>query len=291
MNSTKNLSRRQFIGVTGAALLSTAWLGAPRLFAEEKTEAIKASIEKYSGFKMGIQSYSLRHFNVSDTIKHTADLGLHWIEFYPGQFGITQDMDRINEVKDQLKPHDMRLSVHGVNGFGGNEQNNRNIFEFAKLAGIPLISCDPHPDSYPILHDLVQEYDIKVGIHNHGPGHRYDRITDSLEAVEPWDKRFGFCPDTGHYMRSGEDPVEMVHLLKDRLYGMHLKDHDGIHRDGPPETILGEGVLDLEAFCTALREVGFDEPISLEYELNPRDPIDDIRRGLDNFANAAKATA
>lgn len=291
MNLTKNLSRRQFIGVTGAALLSTAWFGAPRLFAEEKPEAIKASIEKYSGFKMGIQSYSLRHFNVSDTIQHTADLGLHWIEFFPGQFGITQNMDRINEVKDQLKPHDMRLSVHGVNGFGGNEQNNRNIFEFAKLAGIPLISCDPHPDSYPILHDLVQEYDIKVGIHNHGPGHRFDRITDSLEAVERWDKRFGFCPDTGHYMRSGEDPVEMVHLLKDRLYGMHLKDHDGIHRNGPPETILGEGVLDLEAFCTALREVGFNEPISLEYELNPQDPIDDIRKGLDNFANAAKATA
>jgi inosose dehydratase len=132
---------------------------------------------------------------------------------------------------------------------------------------------------------------IKIGIHNHGPRHRYDRVEDSLEAVQRWDERIGFCPDTGHYMRSGEDPVKMVHQLKDRLYGMHLKDHDGIHRDGPPETILGEGAIDLEGLCEAIREVGFNEPISLEYELNPQDPIDDIRQGLDNFAKAAQATA
>ncbi len=287
----KNITRRRFIGATGAALFSTACLGTSRLFAEEKTDAIKASIAHYSGFKMGIQSYSLRHFNISETIEHTASLGLHWIEFFPGQFEVTEDMDQINAVKEQLKPHDLHLSVHGVHHFGGNAENNRNIFQFAKLAGIPLISCDPHPDSFPILHDLVQEFDIKVGIHNHGPGHRYDRISDSLEAVADWDERIGFCPDTGHYMRSGEDPVEMVTLLKDRLYGMHLKDHEGIHRNGPPETILGEGSLDLEAFCQALREIGYDAPISLEYELNPQNPVDDIRRGLENFARAAAATA
>jgi inosose dehydratase len=112
---------------------------------------------------------------------------------------------------------------------------------------------------------------------------------DSLKAVEPWDKRIGFCPDTGHCMRSGDDPVEMVRRMGERLYGMHLKDHARIGRDNPPETILGEGAIDLEGICQAMREVKFDAPISLEYELNPRDPLDDIRQGLANFAAAARA--
>jgi len=282
----KNLSRRQFL-ITSATAVSTVCLTRPRLFAEGEKSNLQAAIDKYGGFKMGIQSFSLRHFDLAETIRHVADLGLHWVEFYPRHFGLTRDESRVEQVKAKLAPHDIRLGIHGVHRFGGDEQQNRDVFDFATLAGIPLLSCDPHPDSFPILHDLVQEYDIKVGIHNHGPGHRYDRISDSLAAVDRWDKRIGFCPDTGHYMRSGEDPVEMVHLLKDRLYGMHLKDHKTIDRNGPPETILGQGALDLKAFCAALRTVGYSEPISLEYELNQQNPIADIRTGLDNFGRAA----
>lgn len=283
-----NLSRRQFMAA-GAAAATSAWIGGSRAFAQ--SDAVEASIERFAGFKMGLQSYSLRNFGLEETIRHTADMGFHWIEFFGGHFGVTNDENRVREVRAMLEPHDLHLSVHGVHGFGGDEAHNRRLFEFAKLAGIPVLSADPAPDSFPILHDLVQEYDIKIGIHNHGPGHRYDRISDSLEAVENWDERIGFCPDTGHYMRSGEDPVEMVHQLKDRLYGIHLKDQAGINRDNPPETIFGEGATDTEAFVAALREVGYDAPISLEYELNADNPFDDIRKGLENFAAAARATA
>lgn len=285
----KTIPRRTFLA-TGTAALASLTFGRTTVPAAEDG-GLAASIERFAGFKMGLQSYSLRHFNVEETIKHTADLGLFYIEFYPGQMPITTDEDEIAAFKAKLEPHHIQLPVHGVNRFDGNADNNRRLFEFAKLAGIPLLSANPSPESFPILHDLVQEFDIKVGIHNHGPGHAYDRISDSLEAVADYDERIGFCPDTGHYMRSGEDPVEMVSLMKDRLHGMHLKDHAGIHRNNPPETILGEGELDLEAFCKALREVGYDEPISLEYELNPRNPIDDIHKGLENFAKAAHATA
>lgn len=261
-----------------------------RLHARAQAGDGPESPDRFHGFQMGIQSYSLRHFGMADVIEHVAGLRLGWVEFYPGHFAVTGDTDEVDAVKGQLAPHGIGLPVHGVHGFGGDEEENRRIFEFAKLAGIPLLSADPSPEAFPILHDLVQEFDIKIGIHNHGPGSRYDRISDSLEAVEEWDERIGFCPDTGHYMRSGEDPVEMVGLMKDRLHGIHLKDHDGIHRESPPETILGDGTLDLEAFCRALRDIGFSNPISLEYELNPEDPIDDIRRGLDNFAKAAEVT-
>ena len=283
------ITRRQLlVGGGTAALLSLSGVGGALRLAQASPRRA-ASIEKYGGFKMGLQSYSLRHFNLEQTIEHLADLGLHWIEFYPGHYPVTHDESRIAQVASLLEPHDIHLPVHGVHNFDGDEARNRRIFEFAKLAGIPLLSAHPSPDSFPILDKLVKEFDIKIGIHNHGPGHTYDRIEDSLKAVEPWDRRIGFCPDTGHCMRSGEDPVEMVRRMGERLYGMHLKDHTHIGRDNPAETILGEGAIDLEGMCQTLREVEFDAPISLEYELNPRDPLDDIRQGLANFAAVARA--
>jgi sugar phosphate isomerase/epimerase len=284
-----NVSRRQFLAASAAAVSSFCLTG-PKLFAGSGKPDLKATLDTYSGFKMGIQSYSLREFNLARTIQRIADLGLHWAEFFPGHFNTDSNDAQMKEVKAQLASHRILLSVHGVHRFTADEAHNRRSFEFARRAGIPVLSANPLPASFPILHDLVQEFDIRIGIHNHGPNSNYDLTSDSLEAVAKWDKRIGFCPDTGHCMRSGEDPVEMIHQLKDRLYGMHLKDHRRIHRNNPRETILGEGALDLQGVCVALRKVGFDRPLSLECELNPKSPIADIRKGLANFAQAAKAT-
>ncbi|MCC5829933.1 MAG: sugar phosphate isomerase/epimerase [Phycisphaeraceae bacterium] len=284
------LTRRRFMAFGAAALAAaTCPFGGRPLFGEDHSP-VDRSIEHYSGFKMGIQSYSLRHFNFADTVAHTADLGLHWIEFFPRHFPVTDDRERIAQVRESLGKHQIRTHVHGVHNFGGNAQAIRRVFQFAQRAGIPVLSAHPSDASFPILHDLVQEFDIRIGIHNHGPRHRWDRAEQMLEAVERWDKRIGFCPDTGHSMRSGENPVEVVRQLRERLYGMHLKDHRHIGRDEPPETILGEGAIDLEALCRTMREINFTGPISLEYELNPRNPIADIRKGLDNFAQAARKT-
>ena len=136
-----------------------------------------------------------------------------------------------------------------------------------------------------MLEAFVTEYDIKAGIHNHGPGHLYDTVDDMLEAAEPWDERIGFCLDIGHCMRSGEDPVEAVGRLGERLYGIHLKDHEHIGRDDPPQTILGEGALDLPALCEALRAINYDAPIMVEYDKEVT--VEEIRRGLANVAEAA----
>jgi hypothetical protein len=43
-----------------------------------------------------------------------------------------------------------------VNRFTKDAAANRRIFAFAKAAGIPILSADPDPDSFPSLDDLVQ---------------------------------------------------------------------------------------------------------------------------------------
>ena len=168
---------------------------------------------------------------------------------------------------------------------------NRKMFEFAKAAGIRTFSADPDPDSFDSLHDLVKEFDVRIAIHNHGPGHRYNKAVDVLRAVEKYDQRIGACADLGHYIRSGERPVDVIRVLAGRLYGVHLKDFAEM-QDKTSGVILGKGHLDVPGVFAALEQVGFpaDGALSLEYEEHPENPLADIRECLE-VARSALAAA
>ncbi len=279
-------TRRQFLAAAAAAVTTRSLIAGETIGVQEGP--FQAAVKRFSGFKVGLQSYTYRNFNRQETIRQISELGLSWVEFFSGHLDVNANADEITTVRDDLRGRFLNMYSYFAGEFTGDVGHNRRYFDFARRAQVKLLVGDPAPESFPILHDLVQEYDIKVGIHNHGPNTRYDRIEDSLNAVERFDKRIGFCPDTGHCMRSGEDPVEMVRLLKDRLYSLHIKDQKAIHRNEPPETILGEGALDLPGLCKALRDVGFKHPLSIEYELSPNNPTPDLHKALNNFAKAAK---
>ncbi len=174
--------------------------------------------------KLGIQLYSLREFPVDQALQHAKNLGFEQVEFYSGMFPFDSSPEKIKEIVAKVANHGMSISAYGVVGMSKDHAANKKIFEFAKAAGIKTIAADPSPDSFESLDALVKEYDIRIGIHNHGPTHRYNKAADVLKAVEKHDERIGALADLGHYIRSGQRPVEVIRLLKGRLYGIHLKD-------------------------------------------------------------------
>lgn len=93
----------------------------------------------------------------------------------------------------------------------------------------------------------------------------------------------GACIDTGHFLRSRVDPIRVVYELGSRLFAMHIKDVAGDEPEAP-DVILGTGRLDLTSLFLALREVKFpdDGTLSVEYESNPQDPMEDIKQSLAN---------
>lgn len=242
-------------------------------------------------FNLGIQLYSLRGYPVDVALRHARDLGFRFVEFYPGMYPLNSTAERIAAMNKQLADLGLSISAHGVNGFGGDSEVNRRVFEFAKAAGIRILGADPAPESLASLDDLVKEFDIKIAIHNHGPKHRYGKVLDVLRAIENRDERIGACADLGHFIRSGENPVEVIRLLKGRLHGVHLKDFQDM-REKTKGVILGKGHLDLPAVFAALEQVGFpaDGALSLEYEENPQDPLADIRACLEAARTALAAT-
>jgi sugar phosphate isomerase/epimerase len=278
-------SRRQLLTIAAAGAAGASLFDLPRLLAD----GVPGPQREYAWFPMGIQSYSLRGYKVDDALKHVHSLGIHHVELFSGHFSPASNADEIGAMLKKLRALEIAASGHGVNHFSKDHAANRKLFEFANRAGIRNLPADPDPDSFDSLDQLVAEYGIRIAIHNHGPGHRYDKIADVTKAIRGRHRWIGACADLGHFIRSAEDPVKAIRELGDRLFGIHLKDFDAQKGDARG-VILGKGHCDVAAVLRALREVRFpaDGALSLEYEENEKDPIADLKAC---FAAAAEAAA
>jgi sugar phosphate isomerase/epimerase len=172
----------------------------------------------------------------------------------------------------------------GVEKFSSNHDNNKRLFDFAAALGVKFLSADPDPNSFDSLDKLVEEYSIAIAIHPHGPMggkmHRWDSAETILAAVKNHHPKIGTCIDTGHLIRSSQlgrdfDPAQQIRVMGARNYGLHLKDHDNRRKTDVP---FGDptGVLDVASVLQALKDVGFQGYISIEYEANPDNPTADV---------------
>ena len=284
-----NMTRRRFVASAAAATVGANLLGIRAAFGGAYRTSQR---DPFGGFPIGVQSYSLRNFDLLQTVRHIHGLGLHYAEFYSGHLPLDATDERINETLELLREADIRLVAHGVNDFTKDDAANRRIFEFAKRSKIRNITANPQPDSFDSLDRLCAEFDIRICIHNHGPGAQYDKINDVATAVKDRHPHIGACIDTGHFIRSAEDPVKAVSDLRGRVFALHVKD-EAEQNANSHNVVIGTGHLDLIGLFKALRETQFppDGSISLEYEANPDNPIEDMRQCLEQAKQAiAKLT-
>ncbi len=267
----KTFRRREFLAAGAAALPALALAG----------KAFAAA--PYAGFRMGSQSYSFRNFkNPADAIAKLKELGLINMEFCSVHFPPNAADPNFAKIKELIASSGIKVPNYGVEGFGKDDAANRKKFEFAKALGLEMMSADIEKDAFPGVDKLCHEFNIKLAIHNHGPGARYDKVADTLNAIKGSSEMIGACVDTGHVIRSGEKPHEVVKALGARVLSMHLKDW----KFGGPEQTVGEGDMDLVALAKELKGMKFSGPINLEYEDHPDDPVPFMKKGLENWQKA-----
>ena len=231
------------------------------------------------GFAIGCQAWSFNKFSVLEAIDKTADAGGKVIEFFPGQklskeqpdvkFDYNAPDDVIAKVKAKLAERGVKAVNYGVTPIPSDEAQARKLFEFAKKLGLYALTTES-VDALPAINKLVKEYDIKVGIHNHpkqanNPKYQVWDPNYVLSVVKDLDPRIGAAADTGHWLRSGLNPVECYKILEGRIVSTHLKDLNekgGAAHDVP----YGTGVANIPALLTELKRQGFVGNISLEYE-------------------------
>jgi sugar phosphate isomerase/epimerase len=177
-----------------------------------------------------------------------------------------------------------RLGVSVVNGFTGS-----SIWHL--LYSFPPVSNAMIDAGYedfarrwtPIL-DAFQDIGVKFGLEVHPTEIGFD-IASSQRAVDAVNGHpcFGFNYDPSHLGYQGVDYVKFLRHFSDRIFHVHMK--DVWWADGPTEAgvfgghlnfgdprrfwefrSVGRGRIDFEEIIRALNDIGYDGPLSVEWE-------------------------
>jgi len=244
-------------------------------------------------WKLGTQAWSFNRYTFYEAVEKTAALGLSYIEAFPGQplaknrpeiGNFHHDMSAAarEEVKARLAQAGVKLVNYGVVGLANDEGQCRRVFDFAREMGIETIVSEPEPAAFDIIDRLCREYSINVAIHNHPRPSRYWNPQTVLEACRGRSSYIGACADTGHWMRSGIDPVEALRKLQGRIISLHFKDIDQGH-----DVVWGTGQCGVGAMLTELARQDFRGVFSIEYEYNWANSMPDIAGCIDYFDEVA----
>jgi len=223
-------------------------------------------------FQLGLASYTLRKFNLDDTLAMTKRVGLKYICFKSFHLPLDSTPAQIQAVVEKVKEAGLILYGGGVI-YMKSEAEVHRAFDYAKAAGMKVIIGAPRPELLPLVNKKVQKYDIKLAIHNHGPGDKtYPTPLSAYEKIKNLDRRVGLCNDIGHTMRAGMDPSEATLKCADRMFDVHIK--DVLAATAKTEEVeVGRGVIDIPKFLRTLIEIKYSGIVSFEYEKDADDPL------------------
>lgn len=262
-------SRRQFITTLGLALAAPSCATLVRTSPERSRQEISKPGAK---FQLGMASYTFRAFSLDETVLFTKRLELERISFKSFHLPLDSTPEAIQAAMTKVKAARLDPYAGGVI-YMKNEQEVQQAFDYAKAAGMQIIVGVPNHELLGLVHQKVQEYDIRMAIHNHGPTDKLYPTPESIvEKIKELDPRIGLCLDIGHTQRSAVDPAAAAEQFFDRLLDVHIKDVTASSAEGGAIEV-GRGVIDIPKFLRTLIKLGYAGTVSLEYEKDEKDPL------------------
>ncbi|MGI5924776.1 MAG: sugar phosphate isomerase/epimerase [Lentisphaerae bacterium] len=151
-------------------------------------------------------------------------------------------------------------------------------FQAAVEIGIPVINCGPggkmndessfqeRIDSLGKLADMAGKYGVTLCCKAHVNAAIWNTPTSlrMLEAIKH--PNFGLDMDPSHIYRAGENPVDAITAVIDRIKHVHIRDCKGRQSNpGKPEMQAnGRGDIDLAGYLRVLRKFDYQGPVDLE---------------------------
>ena len=293
------------------ALLTAAVVAGICVLAQDAAKAASAADEL--GWQMAIHAYTFRKFCIFECIEKTAGLGLNYMSLSgsvnlggANSVSTTQISDeQAAAIQKEVAAKGIKLVNIGVVKLPPEEAESRKVFEFAKKMGIDTLVAEPEPAALDTVEKLCKEYNIKVAIHNHPKPSHYWNPDTVLEAVKGRTPLMGSCADTGHWLRSGLDPVECLKKLDGRVICLHFKDL--VHEESKAlsaaaasdkqkksesknmhDVPWGTGVGNVKAQMAELKRQHFHGAFCVEYEYNWDNSVPEIAECV-KFFNATCA--
>jgi sugar phosphate isomerase/epimerase len=176
-----------------------------------------------------------------------------------------------------------RLGVGVVNGFTGSPIWHL-LYSFPPVPGKMIDDgFKLFADRFNPILDVFAECGVKFALEVHPTEIAFDIYT-AERALEAVGRRpeFGFNFDPSHLHWQGIDSVEFLRAFPDRIYHMHVKDaivtlngrtgilashlNFGDHRRGWDFRSPGRGTVNFEEIIRELNRIGYQGPLSVEWE-------------------------
>ena len=259
-------SRKQFFKTLGGATLATVGATAlPKMGFSHNTPTD-------GSFSLGLASYSVRKFSLDEVIHMAQRLDITHLCLKSMHLPLDSNPKALKAAAEKVRAAGLQLYGAGVI-YMKTEEEVKNAFNYAKHAGMQVIVGVPSPELLGLVEQLVKKYDIKVAIHNHGPGDKvYPSPKSIYDKVKNLDSRIGLCMDIGHTERIELNCSEQARKYADRLHDIHLKDVDQIGAPGR-SVELGRGIIDIPTFLRTMVDINYQGVLSLEYEKDADDPL------------------
>jgi sugar phosphate isomerase/epimerase len=263
-------NRRCFLGLAGAGAASLV-AGFARA-ADTPAESPDAAGKPAPRFSLGVVSYTFKDFSLEKALAMTHRVGLQHICLKSFHLPLDSKPEEIARVAKRVQQAGLDLYGGGVI-YLRSPAEVQQAFEYAKAAGMGLIVAAPLAELLPLLDEKVRAYDIRLAIHNHGPGDKLFPTPESAyQKIQKLDPRIGLCMDIGHTVRAGADPVRDARRFADRLLDVHLKDVSAASAAG--QTVeIGRGVIPIPRFVETLIETGYRGKLGFEFEKDSQDPL------------------
>jgi inosose dehydratase len=271
MTDRRNFLKATGLGVAAAGLPGLAHAAENALGSQAKASPLQKGADTH--VKLGVASYTLREFSTTQALDMTLRCGVDRITFKDMHLPLDSGQESIKKTLELCKKKGVTLYGAGVITIRTREAADQ-AFDYARAAGLELITCNPAPEMLEYMEGKVKEYAIKAAIHNHGPDDNnfFPSGVDAYKYVSHMDPRMGLCLDIGHTRRLGRDPVADFRQCFDRVFDVHIKDVTTDKKEGVT-CIAGRGVIDLVAFLKTVREMGYQGTLALEYEKEENDPL------------------
>lgn len=261
--------------------------------AQQAKEEVDYKNVKIREFKVAVQCWTFRKFTFVETLQKVKELGVKYLEAYPGQklggddpnamFNYDMSEANIAFAKKKLDEAGIKLVNFGVVGFENTEAATKKVFEFAKTMGIQTIVTEPSVDDFSLLEKFVKQYGINVAIHNHPEPSKYAKPQVVVDHIKGLDSRIGSCGDTGHWMRTSVNPIDALKMLSGRMIELHLKDLNEFGKKDAYDVPFGSGKANIHDILAELTLQNFQGYLVIEHE-NAKEvdnPSPSIKKGLE----------
>lgn len=297
------IGRRDFLACAAgaAAGVSLGGLSTAALPAADSPGKVKSSSPTAAkmGWLIGCQLYTYRRYSFYEALEHIAALGIAHVEpcFFLSldkarpELKTNEDLpaDVRKELKKRLDDRGMAMSAFYAN-LTTDKDRAVKIFDFCAEMGVGTIVSEPPAEAFDMLDRLCQKYSINLAVHNHpeSPQSKYWKPENVLAVCKDRSKRIGACCDTGHWVRSGLDPVECLKKLEGRILGFHLKDVAEKGNRQSRDVPLGQGQANYSAVLEELRRQGYRGVMTIEYEHDSPALNEDVAKCVAFVEEAAK---